>query len=229
MKKTLFALLLIPGLTFAQTKTTGELLKETTKVYLDAEHLSMDVNVYTYATVNDQGILMGSGQIRKSGENYYSKFLADELIVNGNCTVVLDHSEKTITWYDAENTKKRKDKKQELPNLDSISNGDSIVYKGVENGQRRFLFYSRGAMSAIHTTEVLINDQTHFVERIVYYYRDNSNDEAYDMHKVVIDYVNISTDKPEESFFSEKKYLTYSKGQPTLNISFSRYKLIIAE
>ena len=229
MRHLFFILFLAPALCTAQVKTSGELLKETTQAYLDAKDLSMDVDVYTYVSATQPGELLGQGQIRKSGDSYYSKFLTDELIVNKNCTVVLDHNDKTITWYDHEKNKKQKNKSPELPNLDSISGGDSIVYKGIVNGQRHFLFYSRSLFSSIRLTEVLINDQSHFVERIVYFYRDNSNDEAYDMYKVVIDYVNISTARPSASCFSEGKYISYSKGKPVLNAAFSKYELIIAE
>ncbi len=211
-------------------QTPGELLKETTLAYLEAKNLSMDVVVHTFTSASDPGTLLGNGMIRKSEENYYSKFLTDELIVNGTCTVVLDHQEKTVTWYDAEKEKKKKDKNrnQQLPNLDSLANGDSIVYRGLENGQRHFLFYSRSIKTAIRLTEVFIDDQTHFITQIVYFYNDNTAEEAYDMYKVVIDYVNISTTKPTETFFSERKFLSYTKGTPALTASYSKYKLIIA-
>jgi hypothetical protein len=227
MKKFILFLLLVPGMVMAQSKSNGELLKETTQAYLDAKYLSMDVNVVTYQSASDPGVLLGQGMIRKSGTEYYSKFLSDELIVNNNCTVVLDHGDKTITWYDMEKQKKNKDKGQELPNMDSLSGSDSIVFKGVENKQRHFMLYSRSAYAAIHLTEVFINEETHFVERIIYYYQNNSDDEAYDMYKVVIDYTNISTQKPSDSFFSERRYLTYSKGEPVLTAAYANYKLII--
>jgi hypothetical protein len=230
MKKILLLFALCSAGVFLRAQSSGELLKETAKAYLDAENLSMDVSVHMFTSATDAGTLMGNGLIRKAGENYYSKFLTDELIINKSCMVVLDHQMKTVTWYDmeSERNKKKKDKNQQLPDLDSISNGDSVVYSGVSNGRRHFLFYSRAVSSAIRLTEVFIDDQTHFVAQIVYYYRDNSTEEAYDMYKVVIDYTNISTEKPADSFFLEKKYLSYTKNQPVLNASFSKYKLIIA-
>lgn len=227
MKQILLLVLLLPVSLFSQ-QDPKSLLKETTQAYLDANDLSMDVNVQTYSTSTGQGTLLGKGMIRKSGNNYYSKFLTDELIVNGNCTVVLDHNEKTITWYDANDKKKKGGKNQELPNMDSLAFQDSVAYKGLVNGQRHFVFYSRSAASAISMTEVYINDASRFIEKIVYYYRANNTDEAYDMFKVVIDYVNISTTPPSKTYFSESKYLTYSKGLPVLTSAYSGYQLNVA-
>jgi hypothetical protein len=98
----------------------------------------------------------------------------------------------------------------------------------LEGNQRHFQFHSRSSASPVLLTEVYINDATHFIERIVYFYNDNTADEAYDMFKVVIDYVNISTAPPSKSFFSESKFLTYSKGLPVLTPAYSGYKLNIA-
>lgn len=231
MRKIALLLLLSFTAVFAYAqKKTSDLLRETTQAYLNAENLSMDVVVHTYSTENSSGILLGKGLIRKSGVNYYSKFMTDELVINEDCMIILDHQEKTVTRYGQEQKKKRKSQGHELPNMDSIySAGDSIVYKGVEDGKRHFFFYSKNKFSAVRFSEVFIDEPTHFVTKIVYYYNTTSAEESYDMYKVVIDYTAISTEKPDQGFFSEKKYFSYSKGKFLLTSSYSSYELIIAQ
>lgn len=210
-------------------QSVSDLLRETSLAYRHSDYFSADVTVHSYSSADGQGILLGKGLIRKSGINYYSKFQDDELIVNNKCTVILDHHDKTITWYDAAQEKKRKQRKgQQVPDIDSLySAKDSVLYKGIENGQRHFVFFSRNAASDVRMTEVFADDQTHFITKIIYYYRSNSEDEALDMYKVVIDYSSISTQKPADSFFSESKYLSYSHNTPRLTAAYSSYELII--
>lgn len=231
MKKTMLLFIIcFSGLLSKAQQDAISLLKQTTQAYVGADNLSMDVVVHTYASANSTSILLGNGLIRKSGVNYYSKFLTDELVVNENCTLVLDHQDKTITRYGPDEKKKKNKFKGQISFPDSLySCSDSIVYKGLEDGKQHFLFFSKNKAAAVNLTEVFINDQTHFVTQIVYYYNDMSNDEAYDMYKVVIDYTNISTTRPSDSFFSERNYITYSKGKPALTSSYSSYKLIIAQ
>ena len=223
----LFFLLGLLEYSFAQNAATE--LSKTTQAYIAADNLSMDAEVTVYKDKNDnKGSLMGLGLIRKTKENYYSKFVTDEMISNKHCTLIIDHDDKTVTYFEAANLIKNK-KNYQLPNIDSLltHNNDSVVYIGLQNGYKHFSFYNK--FSPIIQTDLFIDQKTSFVKKIVYYYADSNEEESYDMYKVMIEYKNISLKNPGSDFFSEKKYIQMQKGQPVLNANYKNYKLTIAK
>jgi len=204
----------------------SELLKQTTQAYTASEYLSVDVDVRSYASRSDiKGELLGKGLIRKSRSNYYSKFRTDEMIVNDDCTVIIDHEERSITYLDDDKAKKKRNRSSvQLPNIDSMMRGgDSLVYRGVKQGLRHFTFYSK--RSYITQTELYVDEQTKFIRKVIYFYAQNTNNEAYDVYKIELDYDTTNTQRPADTYFDEEKFVSYQKGRPVVNTAYKSYRL----
>src|SRR3954465_7624813 len=120
----LLGFLLAARVSFSQ-KVSEDLLK-VRKVYQDAENFSADVTVTGYETKeNTKPVQIGSGILRKTKTDYYSKFAADEMITNEKHTIIVNHTNKTIKLLDA-STFSQMNKSRELFNLDSLlAAGDS--------------------------------------------------------------------------------------------------------
>src|SRR5258705_8761971 len=106
-----------------------DLFTKVSKNYLTVDPFSADVDVYLFKDKNDtKGSLLGTGMLRKSGRNYYSKFSDDELICNENCTVILDHYYKRVSYFDEPKTlSNRYD--YNFPYIDILLKlNDSVVY-----------------------------------------------------------------------------------------------------
>ena len=189
-------------------------------------HFSMDVTVQVYETASDKkGTLLGKGLIRKSGTQYYSSFQDNEMIINNDCTVLIDHAEKEVHYF-ADAVKARQ--KEVAPFLDLealMKTADSVASHGNTNGQMHYTIFSK--TGPIRQTEVYADQQTYLIRKIVYFYNESDRENDYGIYKAVIDYSNISYNKPSPDFFSEKKYIHYKERHPQLIAGYSKYKLFI--
>ena len=218
-----FLLVFTASDTTAQTAASE--LDKVSQSYLSAEHLSMEANVYVYSSKIDvAGSFLGKGVMRKSKNNYYSRFLDDEVIINSRCMLIIDHSRKTIELYDAVKSRK-KNATQHLPDVKAImASNDSVKYHGVRSGMKHFTFYNKRA--SVVKTELYVNAATGFIEKIEYYYSQSNVEESYDAYKVVIEYQGISVKNPGEEPFSEKKYVSRKGSNMILAPSYKNYQLI---
>jgi hypothetical protein len=192
-----------------------------------SENLSMDITVLTYKDKNDKtGTALGSGWMRKSGKKYYSKFGKDEMLMNEKGTFIIDNQQKEITFYETENNVIKNP--VEIPDIDSVlAEIDSVLYKGEDGDSKHYCFYDANA--DIKQTDMYVYKNNSFLKRIVYYYKEDSKEESYDMFKVVIDYKNIKLDKPDDATFSEKKYVLIEQGKIKTAPAYKAYKLKISE
>jgi hypothetical protein len=212
---------------FSQSEMSKNLGK-ITQAYIDAKEFSADVNVEGYRKKQDlSGIVIGKGLIRKSKENYYSRFKDDEMIVNKKCMLIVDHEQRNVKYFNSADMHKMPTS-FEMPKMDSlIKQNDSVVYKGITDGLEHYVFYK--AKATITRTDVYVSQTTHFIKNIVYYYTTSKTEGNYGMYKVVITYENIKLHNVDNSFFSEKKYVDYKNGKPMLQTAYGNYKLIIAD
>ena len=202
-------------------------LKKVNQAYLTAADLSMDITVFMYKNkVDKTGSLLGNGWMKKSGKNYHSKFGTDEMLINAKTTLIIDNKKKQITFFEPNNTKIKTP--AQLPNIDSmLTVMDSVIYKGEDGDSKHFCFYSAG--SPIKQTDIYVYKKNSFVKRIIYYYKENSKEENYDMYKIINDYKNIKLDKLTENEFSENKYITIEQGKVKVAPAYQSYKLNLSE
>ena len=211
---------------FAQ-KASDELMK-VRQAYIDAENFCADVNVVGYKDKSSSNtVQIGNGMLRKTKSFYYSKFSGSEMISNSKYTFIVNHNEKVITVFDIPQILDLY-KKQELINIDTLLSGtDSVAYKGIANGLKTFSFYSTS--SDIYRTELSVDAKTNFISKVVYYYKEPDEEDSYDVDRIVIEYKNVSTKKPDDSFFSEKKFFEKINGKLSVTAAFSKYKLKVVE
>src|SRR5687767_14915151 len=108
MKRILTCLLFALPVCLPAQKVSDE-LKKVREAYLKAAYFSADVEVNGYPDkASSKIVAIGSGTMRKHGSSYYSKFGTDEMISNGNCTVIIDHYEKSVMWFDSGELPKKK-------------------------------------------------------------------------------------------------------------------------
>jgi hypothetical protein len=208
-------------------QTAGSELNKVRDAYLKVENLSMNVVVKSYKSKNDKaGVLMGSGNIKKSGKNFYSNFLETEMLINSKVTLVIHNDEKVIVYFEPDNIVIKNN--QQLPHVDSIlATADSFNYKGIEGSSKHFSFYDYH--SPIKQTDLFVDKNSSLVTRIVYYYKEDSKEENYDAYKVVIDYENINYETIPASFFSEKKYILLEQAYLKPAPAYKTYKIIHSE
>ena len=213
---------------YGQDRFVSSELTKVSKAYLAATDFSADVKVISFATEKQLvGQSLGMGMMRKSKDNYYSKYLDDEMICNNNCTLIIDHSGKIVSYFDKSSAAKKLSVSN-FPSMDSLlKKTDSTRYEGIVNGEERFVLYT--GKTAILRTELFITPQDHFLRKLIYYYAPNTQDNAYDMYKIEITYVNISLGKVDNDFFSEKKYIDYKNGKPVLKQEYTAYKLHVGD
>jgi hypothetical protein len=231
IKQTKYTLTIVCGFLFiqnlvAQIKVQEE-LKKTVQAYKAVQNLSMNVTAMMYKDKKDKtGILFGNGFMKKSGLLYLSNFGKDEMLTNTQGTFIIDNEEKSITYFKPNNVSVKVP--ESMPNIDSLmSLNDSVLYKGENAETRHFCFYS--SANAIKKTDIYISKSNYFIKKIIYQYAESTDEETFDMDRLIIDYKIISTEKIDEAVFSENKYLKIENKKITPVGVYQKYKLILSE
>jgi hypothetical protein len=222
MKKLVLILIVVLTGTNLFAQDARAILKAAGEAFRKHENLNMEVAVYTYEKENSAASLVGKGKMSKSDKGYYSRFMNDELISNKNGTVILNHEQKTMHYFEGENNKA---KKGFVPQPDSLSAGDSAVYLGMENGLQHVLIYHRN--SYIERTEVFINASTSLLSRIVYYYPPANEEFTADAYKSEVIYEKINFDKANESLFEIGRFVDKKNKTWVATAAWSKYALTV--
>jgi|GEM_PF-2290569 hypothetical protein len=223
----LIVLVILAQYCFGQKKTYGKEFSLISQAYANAQNFSSDVIVYSYKEKNQQkGDIQGTGMIRKADKNYYSKFKGEELIANNHCAVIIDSSDREVTYFGE--AKGNIGDPFSMAKIDSIMRRqDSVVYAGMKDGLEHYIFYNKN--SVMLRVDMYAGATDHFIKRLTYYYAPSDKKNSYDMYKMDIYYNNIRTDKVDNGFFSEKKVLTFKSGKPYLQGKYRSFKLTIAD
>lgn len=235
MKTKLFCIILfavaLPSLVSAQSAI--QRLEKIRSAYKEAISLSAQVEVMAYKDKADAvGSLVGTGLFHKDGTSYYSKFNKEEMLINSNCTLVIDHEEKQVMWF---KPLKKAIMQNQLFNIDSLLKNGTAVDKGIENGLQQFIFYSEGI---IEQTAIFADVKSNFVTKIISYYKTTAkkaagnaesedDDTTADIYKAVVIYKNISTAKADAKVFSENKFIEVKNNKTKLRPAYADYKLVI--
>jgi hypothetical protein len=191
--------------------------------YLKAENFSADVEAISYASKNDsKGTVMGIGSIHKSMKLYYSKFGTDEFMNNNECSIIVDYAEKTVSYYTKSDTEKVLNPITEIDYRKIFRASDSIAYNGIKGDLVMFSVFSKD--SPIYKIDFVVNKLTYFVTELDYYY-ENTEEDNYEIYKMCVKYNNISTQKVDKSYFSEKNYVAYQNGKMILAPKYNGFTL----
>ncbi len=210
------------GWSYAQD-VAADLMKVAT-AYRAHPQLSMDIEVTMYETENSEGTLMGTAKVRKSNQHYFSQFMSDEMIANTRETIIIDHREKTIDYFDYAVEQPVND--LTTMNVDSLLAGcDTVMREGSYKGLHRYVFYKADAV--IPKTVLLVDPNTWYINQVVYFYAPNNKHESYDMHKVHINYQRISTGAVPKKHFAITKYLKREGNKVALKSAYNHYELTV--
>lgn len=197
------------------------------KAYDKSEQLSMDISVYQYdmAEINKRS-LVGKAIMRKSGNQYYSKFLSDELINNNNESLVIDHESKTIQLGKSipiDDLKTSFDVEAIGMLLKEV---DSIEFVGVYNGQKHYQFYFPDGEISEMTLSFFT--KSYFLGSLSYTYRNDNEYIDYGASKIEVIYDRVAnTDNIDPKVFSVAKIIRKEvEGYITIN-DYKEYDLII--
>lgn len=207
------------------TPQMREEFKKIRSAYMAAAQLQFDVEVYSYSTAADvTPQLLSKGHVKKAKNSYYSSFMGYELLQSGEKTLMVDAEAKEMELYEYTLQKQKKNKELSV-NLDSLMNfSDSVADHGKKDGQWFFSFYAKGEL--IEQTDVFVDENTHFVARIIQYYHPSTEDYEIEVHRVETRYKNIKTSGVNADFFSFNKYLVEKgKGKFAGNGSYKGYKV----
>lgn len=210
-KKTIFIVAVLVLTTIYSTKAQNAVheLKKIRNAYIVNKHLSFDVEVYSYSTkVDKTADLVSKGCMKKNNDMYYSKFDNYELLINGEKALIVNNEQKSMKYYEYKLDKKKSGDPQ--ANIDSlIMSSDSIVFRGIKNGEKHFTCFSK--QGYVKQTELYVDSQTNLVKRMLYYYVSSTEEYEIDVDRVEIFYKNIETKVVDEKFFTFTKYFKKEK------------------
>lgn len=205
-------------------------LQKVRNAYSSTKNLSAQVTVVAYKE-DRKGALLGTGKFCKNGELYYSRFNNEEMLINQQGTLVIDHDEKYITWF--EPLAKAVNKTSTFISIDSLINkGDSAIDNGIANGHHKFTIYSEGI---VEKTVMLVDIKTNLVNKLITYYRqlgsraiNGEEQEQAGLYKVEVEYKN-SIAPFDQQVFSESKYIIFKHKKPLLTKAFADYRITVSE
>jgi hypothetical protein len=217
----LLVLIIWNSILFSQN-TVNE-LKKVRNAYLVNQNLSFDVSAYSFRTKTDKNpTLISKGHVKKTKDNYYSKFLDYELLVIGEKALMIDNFDKTLSFYEYKNQSNSISKDFQI-NVDSIIlSSDSITMLPIKNGVKQFIIYDKS--NDILRTEIFVDDKTNFINRILFYYTPSNEEFESYYDRVDVYYKNIKTDVVVASDFRFEKYFTKIKGRFSNTIQYQKYK-----
>lgn len=183
--------------------------------YRNSANLTMKVSVRGFASASDnKGYSLGTGVMHKSDKKYYSKFMHSEMLDDGKRILVIDHEQKQAVFSSGQSVVKAGSKMDEsIDTLFSVS--DSIKFIEKKDGIAVYQCFMKKGMISYY--KISIQSSTGHLKRIEYVYRSNP-DYDMDIYKVIVDYTEISPQKPVfpaaiDDYISEKsgKYILKGK------------------
>ncbi|MCB0401219.1 MAG: hypothetical protein KDD41_03990 [Flavobacteriales bacterium] len=189
--------------------------------FMNAGQIGFEVEVYHYPTKNSGGELLSKGVMRKSGDNYYSSFRNDKMILNkSKGTVIIDENYKEVTYFPPG---KSKQEPQQMSLPDSLF--DRFEYAGKVNGLKKYAYRSDDDQAAILKTELFINENNQ-LHKLIYYYNKDSKEVSYNAYKVEILYKNIMTANISKDYFDISDIISWSNNKVHLTKKYSGYTLL---
>ena len=226
MKKILIALFSVITIAACAQETAIE--KELTKIKeaFTKQAVWSLVSVKGYkSNSHKKGFIIGEGEfIIKPGTGYYSSFDNEICISNSSQTLYVDNIEQTIVLL---RTGTKQSKNALTPYMDSVKMmTDSMKYEAnVEKGVNKLTIFAAG--SGISTTEILYNDETGLIKKIVYHYT-NTGEDDYGADRIEILYTYKPSETITENQFNTNTYLKKSiNGGYQLRDQFGNYKFTV--
>lgn len=182
------------------------------KLYMNASSFSMNLKVSVYKQKSvPQPNAVYLGEVKKSGNNYYSRMMTQRTVSTETCFLVIDDERKSITYGKPAKPAEKMSESDMGIILDSLflksckarfaerRNGRNVI----EVSMDKDLIYERVLLT--------VNSSTHALEELTYYYKTGTDGF---FERVTISYSDISFNTGIPSaVFSEKNYVTKSRGK----------------
>jgi len=236
MKKLLSLIVFfLPLISTAQQANTSvaEGLHEVNQAYLKTASLRMNVNYVLFpsytSTVpfeSEKGVFM------KQGRNTYSDLLGIVSLTNAGISLTIDSNEQTIVATDPPDNSMMN---PSLVNIDSALRVCNSVTADPSGDQLMLykLRFDNLSFSDYNAIDVYVNKQTHFIDRLILYFRtevdldETDNSKLKDRPRLEISYTSISTSPVFKSGqFSETPYIRISAKKMTCTPAYATYRLI---
>lgn len=162
-----------------------------------------------------------SAELRREGSKVYYKVMHLEYLFVPGKSYMVDHKSKTISYSIYDNSKVVKFDRL-MPNMDSVlSVYDSVVYKGMVFGKRKYCIYS--AASIIKYTELYFDPITSFVSKLVYQYNPEHIDED---ATLIVEYTDVDFNPMfRKDEFSESRFVSVSGGNRSPVSTYYGYRV----
>lgn len=185
-------------------------LAKMNKSFMNAKSYATNVKVNFYEKLNNDTIKMSyKGFVKKSKQNYISEINGKTILLNDKCLLIVDDNQKTLYYGDPLKTETVS---QNALLIDTaLLKGVTFYYVDIDNNHKHVR--AKYLNNEYDSIDVVFNAKEYFLEKVIYYYKQNDN---ILFPKVIITYSDTKIDKTiPESEFSEKEYITY-KGNSIL-------------
>lgn len=209
MQKTLAILVVLTFAIFskvaAQQVDVSTKFKEVHNAYLSQDTLFLDFEVLGYKDIGgDVAENIGLGKVRKIGSETYSAYDGEEIIYLKELTIDINHWDKTISISKGI-TEQFDYSEQYLSNINLLLDRVDTVIVSSKEQNILFSLIQKGAL--VEKTEVEIDTETNFINKVIYYYNIVSEEVQLDFVKVVIKYNYSNTTDIHSSYFDAGAYV----------------------
>ncbi len=187
-----------------------------------SDHLELDFRVRAIPQTGKDPKVIGYGTIKRSGEHYYSKFGAREMIISDKGMVVVDHSDQKMVYY--RNYRYNIPEDKLMGDLEALTElADSLF---ILSRDQEFLTYKViDRQGVISSAEIRLSLENYLVDKISYRYVPGSDSILPAYRSMEIEYTKASTQIiSEREYFDLDRYVRDTGGDPAPVPEFKDYR-----
>ena len=203
---------------FAAGQDFRQVLTAMQKEYKNAEQLNIVMNVKVFDNpASVKPFYNEKVEICKDGSDYSYRYASNEMLMNGDCMVMIDHEAKEMVYSIRDAKAQEKYMSQFKFSMDSIlSFYETPEYKGTRDKTDHYKLIQK--TGEVKQVEFFINTDTHLIQRITYTYREGQF--------VSIEFLKFDRHPSfKAGQFDERQFVTKVKDKLTPSAHFSQYKV----
>ena len=200
-------------------------LRKMHETYNSLDSWSMEIKVKAFKDIREEGKLFTSGKTMKKGDKIYKIMEKQEMVVNGEEMLIIDHKDREIILGNSGvNINEAKSFDFSLDSM--LAYGAEVDFIGINNGIKT---YSITVPDASIGKMVLSIDKQYMLRKLVYFYEVQPGwDNAFE--KVESEYINKSLTVADETYFDFENYiLTKNKFNPQPVSKYKNYRVVIKQ
>ena len=221
-----FSLLLIFSAS-VNALTEKEVLKKLNQAYLKSTSFSMKVSVSIYKSAKDANAFQTyGGEVKKSGDNYYSKMMGRTTVVNSNSTLIIEEEQKKIIYSKISKSKKQNiEEEQLLILIDTAFNYNKVSFTESNTKEYKIEVIPSDKESMYKSIVYTISATDYTLREMVCNYKTDQEEDSFE--KVAIKYSDVQLNgKIPASYFSEQNYVVKTKDKIIAASAYAGYEVI---